>query len=127
MKFKDTQAIYLQIGEHLTERILSGQLREEEKIPSVRDLSAELQVNPNTVMRTYAYLQDKGIIYNQRGIGYFVTPGAEEEAKRMRREEFVEKVLPTVFRNLQLLGMSAEELVRRYEEYRKSSEKEARS
>ena len=69
MEFKEKQAIYLQIGEHISETILRKQWEEGEKIPSVREMAMSIEVNPNTVMRTYSYLQDRGIIFNKRGIG----------------------------------------------------------
>jgi GntR family transcriptional regulator len=57
MNFNENQVIYLQIADFVTDKILMDQWRIEEKIPSVRDLAAELQVNPNTVMRAYELLQ----------------------------------------------------------------------
>jgi DNA-binding transcriptional regulator YhcF (GntR family) len=79
MEFVQSQSIYMQIADHICERILSGALKEGERISSVRELAEASEVNPNTVMRAYSYLQELGIIRNQRGIGYFVEPEAREK------------------------------------------------
>jgi len=119
MQFRESQAIYLQIADYVCEKILLKEWLPQERIPSVRELAVQLEVNPNTVMRTYEFLQQKEIIFNQRGIGFFVAPGAVHEAVRYRTEAFLEKDLPMVFRNMFLLGMSPEELARLFEKYKK--------
>ena len=120
MEFKETQAIYLQIGDYICEQILLGQWKEGERILSVRELGVVLEVNPNTVMRTYDFLQDRDIIFNKRGIGYFVSDDAEQKITRYRKKQFLEQDLPVVFKNMALLGMSFKELEN---EYHKLSEK----
>lgn len=115
MEFRDKQAIYLQIAEYVSEQILLGRWPTGDKIPSVRDLAAELEVNPNTVMRTYDFLSQKAIIANKRGIGFFPTDDALDKIKVYRRESFLENDLPVLFRNLYLLGIDMTELERRYE------------
>lgn len=72
MNFKESKAIYLQIADRICDEVLLGQYREEERIPSVREYAAVVEVNANTVMRSYDYLQSQEVIYNKRGIGYFV-------------------------------------------------------
>ncbi len=119
MQFRESQAIYLQIADHVCEKILLKEWKSEERIPSVRELAIQLEVNPNTVMRTFEFLQQKEIIYNQRGIGYFVAPGANKNALQYRKEEFGEKELPAFFRNLFLLGMELDELQPRFDKYKK--------
>ena len=69
MEFKSTASIYEQIAGMLEDSILSGVLPEGERLPSVRNLAADVQVNPNTVQRTFQTLQDNEVIVNQRGIG----------------------------------------------------------
>ncbi|MBX3239950.1 MAG: GntR family transcriptional regulator [Chitinophagaceae bacterium] len=110
MQFKDNQSIYLQIAEFICEKILLKEWKPEERIPSVRELAVQLEVNPNTVMRTYDFLQQQEIIFNQRGIGYFVSPGAFQNAVNYRKQEFLENDLPAVFRNMYLLGMNIDDL-----------------
>jgi DNA-binding transcriptional regulator YhcF (GntR family) len=90
MQFRESIAIYLQIADYILERILLKQWRTDERIPAVRELAVQLEVNPNTVMRTYEFLQGQNIIYNQRGIGYFVAPDAIKNATQYRKTEFIE-------------------------------------
>jgi GntR family transcriptional regulator len=111
MEFRQNQAIYLQIAEHITERILSGTWPEGERIPSIREMSEDIQVNPNTVMRSYAYLQDLGIIYNQRGIGYFVAEDAYRKTLELKKQNFIRRELPRIFRTMDLLHLTCEDLL----------------
>jgi GntR family transcriptional regulator len=119
MEFRESQAIYLQIADFVCEKLLLKAWLPGERILSVRELAIQLEVNPNTVMRAYEFLQQQGIIFNQRGIGFFAAQDAVKQATQYRREAFIEKDLPQVFRSLYLLGMDPEELKPRYEKYRK--------
>jgi DNA-binding transcriptional regulator YhcF (GntR family) len=119
MQFRESQAIYLQIADHVCEKILLKEWPPGERIPSVRELAVQLEVNPNTVMRTYEYLQQQAIIFNQRGIGFFAAADALQQATRYRKDLFLEKDLPQVFRSLFLLGMDPDELKPRYEQFKK--------
>lgn len=117
MQFRESQAIYLQIADFVCEKILLKEWKVEERIPSVRELAVQLEVNPNTVMRTFEFLQQQEIIHNQRGIGYFVSTTAIKNAQQYRKIEFLEKDLPQVFRNMFLLGMEPDELKPRFEKF----------
>lgn len=117
MDFNKNQPIYLQIADYINENILMENWNEGDRIQSVRDLSAKLQVNPNTVMRTFSHLQNEGILFNQRGIGYFICEGAIDKIRSFKKEHFVEVELPEVFRTGKLLGISPEELCQFYSEY----------
>ena len=119
MQFSESQAIYLQIADHVCEKILLKDWPPGERIPSVRELAVQLEVNPNTVMRTYEFLQQKEVIFNQRGIGFFVAPQAVKQATQYRMEAFMEKDLPHVFRSMCLLGMRPEDLEKPFEKFRK--------
>ena len=121
MQFRESSAIYLQIADYICERILLKEWKGGERIPSVRELAVQLEVNPNTVMRTYEFLQGQNIIYNQRGIGYFVSPDAIDNAMQYRKTEFIEKELPNIFRNMYMLGMDLEELRPRFENFVKQN------
>ena len=116
MKFKESKSIYLQIADRIGDEILQGLYKEEERIPSVREYAATVEVNVNTVVRTYDYLQGQEIIYNKRGIGYFVTTGAGERIVRIRKELFLNEELPDFFRQLQLLNISMKEIGDMYNE-----------
>lgn len=110
MEFKDNQAIYLQIANRFFENILKREWEAGDKIPSIRDMAVEFEVNPNTTMRTFNYLQDKGIIYNKRGIGYFLADDGLEKTIALKKEQFVEEELPVFLRTMKLLGLSLEDL-----------------
>lgn len=117
MEFRDNKAIYLQIAEYVCEHILLGKWKPDEKIPSVREMAVELEVNPNTVMRTYELLQNKNIISNKRGIGFFVAEDAVQHVKNYRKVQFMEEELPVVFRNVYLLGIDFGDLQAKYKTF----------
>ena len=105
MEFNSNKSIYLQICDAICEQILSGTLRPDERIPSVREYGAEIGVNPNTIMRSYEKLTADGIIYNKRGIGYFISPDACATVLAAQRKEFLEAELPQILRRMKLLGI----------------------
>ena len=117
MDFRDKQAIYLQIAEYVSEQVLLGRWGVGDKISSVRELAAELEVNPNTVMRTYEFLNQQGVIANKRGIGYFPADDAMDKIRAFRREQFLANDLPQFFKNLTLLGIDLREIEMRYDEF----------
>jgi GntR family transcriptional regulator len=121
MEFRDNKAIYLQIAEFICEKILLQIWGKEDKIPSVRELAVDLEVNPNTVMRTYELLQQNEIIYTKRGLGYFVTENGLKKAKTLIKNEFLKKDLPYFFKNLDLLGIDFDELKNLFETYKKDN------
>lgn len=117
MNFRDQQAIYLQIADYVCENILLKKWPPGDKIISIRDLAVEIQVNPNTVQRAYDFLQQKDIIANKRGVGYFIEGDAEKKIKTYRREIFIDQELPQLFKNMFLLGLSFKELEAKYKKY----------
>ena len=123
MQFEKDKPIYAQIVDRIIENILQNKWRPEERIPSVREMAVEVEVNPNTVVRSYSYLQEQGVIYNQRGIGYFVSEAGKEQAKQIKRSEFIEKELPYFFKTLHLLGMDLWEVEQKYLVYKNREEK----
>ena len=115
MKFKESKSIYLQIADRIMDEILRMVYPEEGRVPSVREYAAMVEVNANTVVRSYDYLQGQEIIYNKRGIGYFVSPGARERIIQLRRQSFLQEELPDMFRQIHLLGIPLEEIAAMYE------------
>ncbi|MBQ6199773.1 MAG: GntR family transcriptional regulator [Bacteroidales bacterium] len=107
MDFHAGKPIYLQIADVFAEEILSGALKGDDRIPSVREYGAQIGVNPNTVMRVYEKLTQEEIIYNKRGIGYFVSPDAREKILASQREEFLTKDVPAIKRRMELLGLDS--------------------
>ncbi len=117
MEFREDKAIYLQIADFVYEQILLNQWAIGEKIPSVRELAIQLEVNPNTVARTFEYLQLKEVIFTKRGLGNFVNESAESIVISIKKEDFMQNDLPLFFKNMQLLGIDLEEIKRRFNEF----------
>lgn len=111
MEFRKQKPIYLQIADRLMEQILSGDPAEDERMPSVRDVATSMGVNPNTVMRTFEYLQSEEIIYNRRGVGYFVAADARKKILAEQRREFLEEELPLIKQRMKMLGIGIDELM----------------
>ena len=112
MEFNQNKSIYLQIADSISEKILSGELKEGDRILSVRELGGELGVNPNTAMRSYEKLTSEGIIYNQRGIGYFVSDGARQIALDNMRAAFLNDELPEILRRMKLLEIKPSDVLK---------------
>ncbi|MDR3253289.1 MAG: GntR family transcriptional regulator [Tannerella sp.] len=117
MNFKENKAIYLQIAERICDEVLFGRYKEEERIPSVREYASIVEVNFNTVMRSFEHLQASEIIFNKRGIGYFVSAGASARILTMRKEFFLQNELPDFFRQIDMLGIPVEKIVTMYNQF----------
>lgn len=111
MEFNAHKPIYLQICNQIYEKILGGELKADDRLLSVRDLGIELGVNPNTIMRSYETMTASGIIYNKRGIGYFVSENAKELVLNEMKNEFINTELPQVIKKMHLLGITNEEFL----------------
>jgi len=116
VEFNSNKPIFLQICDVIIDKLLSGELSANERLLSVRDMGEKMLVNPNTVQRAYAALQDKAIIEQQRGIGFFTTADAVLLAKAVRRGEFIKEQLPQMFRAMELLEIDWKELQILYEQ-----------
>lgn len=111
MEFKDNQAIYLQVAEHLMDEILLDMYHEEDRIPSVREYAANVEVNVNTCMRAYDWLCSQDIIFTKRGLGYFVMAGAKERILTVRRQKFFEEFLPELIRKMTTLKIDKQQII----------------
>ena len=119
MEFRERRPIYSQIADYVHEGILRGLWREGDRIPSIREMAVETEVNPNTVTRTYGLLQEEGVIQNQRGLGYFIARDAEDRTRDIMKEEFIRNELPYFFRKMEILSMSLGDLGELYNEQHK--------
>lgn len=108
--FKASKGIFEQIADTLSHRILEGSLKPGDRVPSVRDLAEEFEVNRNTLLRTYALLNDAGIIDNRRGVGFFVSDDAVERIRLTEKAAFFEDMLPAFMEKVSLLKLTANEL-----------------
>lgn len=114
MKFKESRPIYLQIADRICDEIHQGIYPEDGRIPSVREYAALVEVNANTVVRTYDYLQSQEIIFTRRGLGYFVNPGAKKKIFTLRKSAFLAEELPEFFKQLRSLNIPIEDVVKMY-------------
>lgn len=112
--FNPDRAIYLQLADRLADMILEGRCAEGERMPSIRECAVQFGVNNNTAVKSFEYLARAGVIYNQRGMGYYVSSEAPAAIRRERREEFLRHTLPEVFRQMRLVGVTLEEVAAAY-------------
>ena len=110
MIFSNDKPIYIQMADRLCDEILSGVYQDDDRIPSVREYAVLLEVNTNTAVKAYEQLAREEVIYNKRGLGYFVTPGAKKQILKVRKQEFMKEKLPELFRQMQLLGITLEDV-----------------
>lgn len=110
MNFKDGLPIYIQIAERLSDEILAGAYPADGRVPAVREYSALLEVNVNTTAKAFDLLVQRGVLYNRRGLGSFVSPDARRLIFETRRREFMERDLPELFRRMRQLGLSPADL-----------------
>ena len=110
MDFKSSKGIFLQIADNLCHQILEGQLSPGDRVPSVRDLAAEFEVNRNTVMRTYTILQEAEVFDNKRGIGFFISENAIELVLTNEKANFFSHDLPDFIQKIKLLKLNSNDL-----------------
>jgi GntR family transcriptional regulator len=110
MEFDNNLPIYLQIMNKIKRDIVTGTLKAGDKIPSVRELAVELQINPNTIQRTFQELEREQIVETRRGLGRYVT---SEEAKIMSiKKEMASELLEGFIHGMKDLGFSEQEIVK---------------
>ena len=118
MNFKPNYPIYLQVADFICEKVLKNEWRDGDKLPALKDLAVTTSVNPNTVIKGLGYLVDNNILSTQRGVGYFLTENARNITLHLKRQHFIEEVLPEVFASMDLLGIGLYDLTQIYEERR---------
>ena len=121
-EFNQDKPIFLQIADRICGEIVVGKYSEDGRIPSVRDYGVMLQVNVNTAVKAYEELARAGIIYQRRGMGYYVTAGAVDRIREQRRHELMTTRLHTLFREMQLLDVSLDEVMAEYERFRQGQQ-----
>lgn len=99
------------------DRIVAGEFAADERVPSVREFAARSEVNTNTAVRSYEQLERMGVIYNKRGLGYFVSSNAGERIVALRREEFFGTEMNYIFSRLHTMGITPDELRKFYDEF----------
>lgn len=108
--FSGEKPIYLQMADRLCDEILAGKYLDDDRIPSVREYAVMLEVNTNTAVKAYDELARENIIYNRRGLGYYVTPGAKKQIMDERKKSFLQEYLPEFFRQMRLLDIDIKDI-----------------
>ncbi len=111
MKFDESKPIYLQIIELIFELILKKKWQQDSRIPSIRELASELEVNPNTIAKAYTECENIGIIYNLRGKGYFLDKDAYAKVLEYKKNLFIKNDIPKILKELNILNISFNEFV----------------
>lgn len=101
--------VYRQIQQQIRERIASGQLLPDEQMPSVRDLSSQLHVNPLTIAKVYQMLERDGLVEFRRGLGTFVSPRAKVLSQK-EQNKLIQPALDQVVREARHLGLTLDQL-----------------
>ncbi len=112
MNFKTNRPIYQQITDYCFNCILQRQWKSGERVPSVRELASQLAVNTHTVLKALEYLQQAGIIYPRRGMGFYLADDALDRVNTARRERFYREVLPELFHEMDILGITLDDIAR---------------
>lgn len=107
----DNEPIYVQLARTVLDRIMRGTLAEGEAVPSVRQVASQERINPLTVSRGYQLLVDNGLLEKRRGLGLYVTRGAQRRALSEERKRFLERDWPRIRERIALLGLSPEHLL----------------
>ncbi len=111
MDFKTDKPIYRQIVDYCFACILTRRWLPEQKVPSVREMALQMAVNTHTVLKAFDFLQNAGIIYPKRGMGYFLAADAEQQVDRLRREQFFSETLQQLFAEMDMLGIDIDSVV----------------
>ena len=115
--WNEDQPIYRQIREKIVELILNGTIQEGEPVPSVRSLAADYQINHLTVSKAYQGLVAESVLEKKRGLGMFVTQGAQAQLLVQERKKFLEQDLPMLIVKIKQLGFSAEQIKEHIEKW----------
>jgi len=110
INFDSSKAIYLQLADLIRDSIMSGALKSGEAIPSVRQMSADYRLNPQTVLNATQLLVNEGLLEKQRGKGYFVTDPAQDVLKESGVINFEDVTIPDMIKQAKMLNVSKDEL-----------------
>jgi GntR family transcriptional regulator len=112
-EWHDRQPIYRQLRDRVVAMILDGELKEGDPLPSVRNVAADLRVNPLTVLKGYQSLVDERLVEARRGRGMFINEGARKLLMKAERERFLADEWPALLERIERLGLTLDELASR--------------
>ncbi|MDE6342549.1 MAG: GntR family transcriptional regulator [Muribaculaceae bacterium] len=113
----DNRPIYVRLADQICDRILLEDYRKLERIPSVREYAVSQQVNPATAARAFEILERQGVIFNKRGLGFFVSENATEIIRKLRLETLLGEESALFFSRLSVLGVTPDQLRDMYSVY----------
>lgn len=122
MEFSENKPIYLQIADEVIDRIARGELGPGARLPSVREYAAKVGVNANTVMRSYAWLEQEGLIYNKRGIGFFISADSADRVSAQRRSDFIDRDLSKFMEKLKEYAVTPSRMAAVYDAFLKGDD-----
>jgi DNA-binding transcriptional regulator YhcF (GntR family) len=111
LEWNDSQPIYRQLRDRVVDMILDGVLKDGDPLPSVRNVAAELRVNPLTVLKSYQELVDQELVEKRRGLGMFVKTGARDVLLKGERQKFLTEQWPRIHATIQRLGLTTDDLL----------------
>ncbi|MGN0622645.1 MAG: GntR family transcriptional regulator [Oscillospiraceae bacterium] len=111
LRFESEKPIYIQLADWIADNIISGQIKEEEQIPSTTEISVTYKVNPATALKGVNLLVEKGVIYKKRGLGMFVSKGAVELLRKERQSDFFDSYVVKMLDEAKKLGLTKEEIL----------------
>ena len=109
VSFSNDRPIYLQIVDQIKVKIITGVYKPGDKLPSVREMAVEMQVNPNTMQRAYSYLEMEGLVYSQRTSGRYVNP--DQEKVQQLKKELAKTQVRDFLKSMQQLGFGMDEII----------------
>jgi GntR family transcriptional regulator len=110
-KWNDKEPIYLQLKDLIKDMILSGDIREGDALPSVRQVAMDYKVNPITVSKSYQILVDEELVEKRRGLGMFVQQGAAIKVQSNENEQFIKEDWPKILTKIQNLNLDTAQLI----------------
>ena len=113
----EDEPIFIQISKAIEDEILTGSIKEEEQVPSTTELARLYNINPATVLKGMNILVDKNILYKKRGLGMFISSGAKNTIKLLRKESFKNKIIKNLIEEANKLEINKEELLEMIKEY----------
>lgn len=112
IQWNESTPIYRQLRDYIKAMILDEALKEGDALPSVRQVSADFQLNPITVSKAYQELVDESLVEKRRGLGMYVNQGAREALLKNERERFRREEWPVLREKLRRLGLDLDELAK---------------
>ena len=109
--FNDTEPLFIQIAQWLEDKIVTGQLRADEQVPSTTELSQALKINPATVRKGVNILVEKGLVYKKRGMGMYVAENADRNVRDERRVKFYDDFIQPLLNEAERLGFTRADIL----------------